>query len=173
MRRALAFVWLALSLLAPPALLAQDVPARALLIENDRYASVLAEKIGQARRSVLCVYYLFKLGDKPGNLPRHLAAELIRAARRGVDVTVILEGGDKIGVENQAAVKALARGGVRIVIPRGRITHAKAVAIDDRYVIIGSHNLTHSALTRNNELSVLLDSPDLARQLRRYLQRIQ
>ncbi|MBJ6725613.1 phospholipase D-like domain-containing protein [Geomesophilobacter sediminis] len=174
MKKGLRRAALLLFLLVPLPLCAQDLPARVLLLQNDQYSSVLAGRISQARRSVICAYYLFKIGDKPGNLPRQLAAELIRAARRGVDVTVILEGADQIGMENQAALKALARGGVRVVNPRGRrVTHAKAIAIDDRYVVIGSHNLTQAALRHNNELSVLLDSPELALEVRRYLERIQ
>lgn len=50
-----------------------------------------------------------------------------------------------------------------------KTTHTKVVVIDGRYVYLGSHNLTHSALTRNNELSVLLDSPETAREITGYL----
>lgn len=54
----------------------------------------------------------------------------------------------------------------------GVTTHAKAVAIDDRYLLMGSHNLTQSALKYNNELSLGLDSPRLAAKTRRYLRQL-
>jgi cardiolipin synthase len=46
------------------------------------------------------------------------------------------------------------------------------VVIDQRYLLLGSHNFTHSALRHNNEASVLIESPKLARQALAYLQRI-
>jgi phosphatidylserine/phosphatidylglycerophosphate/cardiolipin synthase-like enzyme len=46
------------------------------------------------------------------------------------------------------------------------------VVIDQRYLLRGSHNFTHSALRHNNEASVLIESPQLARQALAYLQRI-
>ena len=48
----------------------------------------------------------------------------------------------------------------------------KTAVIDSRYVYIGSHNLTQSALQRNNELSVLIDSPEIAAEVKAYLDRI-
>ena len=143
------------------------------LLENGAYGSTLISRIHTAKRRVTCVFYLFRITDSPGNLPRAVAGELVAAQRRGVDVTVILEGGKLVERENRSATRFLAQGGVRVVFaPAGVTTHAKAVSIDDRYVLIGSHNLTQSALTRNNELSVLLDSPQLAARMRSYLGRL-
>jgi phosphatidylserine/phosphatidylglycerophosphate/cardiolipin synthase-like enzyme len=36
------------------------------------------------------------------------------------------------------------------------------VVIDSRFVFIGSHNFSDSALGRNNEASVMVDSPEMA-----------
>jgi phosphatidylserine/phosphatidylglycerophosphate/cardiolipin synthase-like enzyme len=49
------------------------------------------------------------------------------------------------------------------------VTHAKVVVVDGRYVYLGSHNLTQSALRHNNELSVRIDSPELAAEVAAYL----
>lgn len=167
--------WVLLFLLwTPLRSFAQAPPPREALLEDKAFAPALAARISQARRSIVCAFYLFKIKDRPGNLPRQIAGELIKAARRGVEVTVILEGGDQVGPENQAAASVLARGGVRVVFPRGRrVTHTKAVAIDERYLFIGSHNLTQAALGHNHETSLFLDSPQLAAQLKGYLQRLQ
>jgi len=43
------------------------------------------------------------------------------------------------------------------------------MVIDRRYIYIGSHNLTQSALKYNKELSVLIDSPELAGEMTAYL----
>lgn len=148
-------------------------PGEPQLLENGAYGSTLIYRIHTAKRRVICVFYLFRVTDSPRNLPRAVAGELIAAQRRGVEVTVILDAGKLIERENRSATRLLAQGGVRVVFaPAGVTTHAKAVCIDDRYVLIGSHNLTQSALTRNNELSVLLDSPQLAARVKGYLERL-
>ncbi|NTW77347.1 MAG: hypothetical protein HGB33_06165, partial [Syntrophaceae bacterium] len=41
--------------------------------------------------------------------------------------------------------------------------------IDQRLVLLGSHNLTQSALKYNNEMSLLIDRPDLAKEARTYM----
>ena len=160
-------------LLGTQPLLAAAVPDEPQLLENGAYQRALLDRIRGAKRRIICVFYLFRTGASAGNRPRAVASELIAAQRRGVEVTVVLEGGRPVALENRATARILSRGGVRVLFPAGgATTHAKAVAFDDRYLLIGSHNLTQSALAHNNELSVVLDSPQLAAELRRYLERL-
>ena len=167
---------LALTVLGALPLQAGAVPAppgAAQLLPDGAYGPALLNRINGAQRRILCVFYLFRVGGSAANLPRTLAAGLIAAQRRGVEVTVYLEGGQTVGGENRATARILSRNGVRVIFPSGRVTtHAKTVAIDDRYVLLGSHNLTESALRHNNELSVLFDSPPLAAQIKAYLERL-
>jgi phosphatidylserine/phosphatidylglycerophosphate/cardiolipin synthase-like enzyme len=153
---------------------AQTVPAQAALLENRSYSNELITRIRGAKRRIICAFYLFKVTESRRNIPAAIAGELVRARQRGVEVTVILEAGREVGEENLAAAGILVKGGINVVYLRKRrgVTHVKAAAIDDRYVLIGSHNLSQSALTSNNELSVVLDSPPLAMQVRRYLEEI-
>jgi len=173
--RHLAVVVAALLLAAPvPAFAWQSHPARTTLLKNREYGEALLQGIRNARSGILVSCYLFKVTDFPDNLPRRIAEELIDARRRGVAVTVVLEqsrkADDSLNRENRSTGVLLSRGGVtvRFDSPR-KTTHTKVVVIDGRYVYLGSHNLTHSALTRNNELSVLLDSPETAREITGYL----
>jgi len=158
------------ALLCPRPLPAQG-PARPALLENSAYGQALVTRIREAKRRIICAFFLFKVDDKNGNLPAVICNELVRARQRGVEVTVMLEGGRGVGSENLLAAGRLLKGGVAVVFPHRRrgVTHAKTVVIDDRWVLIGSHNLTQSALLYNNELSVLLDSPELAARVSRYL----
>ena len=176
MKKALArgVVWaLAALLLAAQPTPALSSPSSATLLSDGAYSGTLVHRIREAKRRIICAFYLFKVAERRGNLPAGIAAELVQARRRGVEVTVILEGSKPVGRENRAAAGILSRGGVRVVFPgRERVTHVKAVVVDGRYVLIGSHNLTHSALARNSELSVLLDSPQLAAQVTSYLEQI-
>ncbi len=152
--------------------------AQTRLLPNREYGEALLQGIRGAGKRVICTYYLFKTTGSAGNQPRRIAEELIRAKRRGVDVTVILERdngrkGDGLTSENRRTAAFLARGGVRVFFDSPSVvTHAKAAVIDGRYVYLGSHNLTQAALRRNNELSVLIDSPELADEVAAYLERL-
>lgn len=151
--------------------------ARTTLLRNQEYADALLKGIRDARRSIVFSFYLFKVTESRGNQPRIIAAELIKAAMRGVDVTVILEKGndknDQLNGENRDTAALLAKGRVKVFFDSPRVTsHMKTVVIDGRYVYIGSHNLTQSALQRNNELSVLIDSPEMAAEIKAYLDRL-
>ena len=147
------------------------------LLRNQEYGVALLKAIKVARRSVIFSFYLFKVTESRNNRPRALVAELIRAARRGVDVTVILEKSndmkDSLNIENQRTAALLANGGVKVYFDSPQVTsHLKTVVIDNRHVFIGSHNLTQSALQRNNELAVHVDSPEMADEIKAYLDRL-
>lgn len=174
--RALALLLAAVFLFATvsPAKAWERGSATATLLKNREYGDTLLRGVRDARSSILVSCYLFKITDFPGNIPRRIAEELMEARRRGVAVTVIMEqspeADDPLNRANRATATLLSRNGVNVRFDSLRkTTHVKAVVIDGRYVYLGSHNLTHSALTRNNELSVLLDSPETARDVMSYL----
>ncbi len=178
--RALLAALLVAALLAPmvrPAAAGDWHDVRATLLANKEFAPALLEGIRSARSSVICCYYLFKTGRGRTNWPRRVVEELVRARQRGVEVSVILEaqGGtkDRLDADNHATAAYLARGGVKVFFDSPAVTtHSKVTVIDDRYVFLGSHNLTQGALSRNNELSLLLDSPAMAAEIRSLLRRL-
>lgn len=137
------------------------------LLKNRDYFNTLCGKIREARRQIVLAFFLFRTNGHPKSYPEIVLAELSRAARRGVPVTVVLEQDDRSGStvnrDNREVAERLKKAGVEIRFdaPK-RTTHTKIVVIDGRYCFIGSHNLTASALKYNNELSVLIDSPALA-----------
>ena len=153
---------------------AREVQARTRLLRNTEFVDSLLERIDRARTSIVMTYFLFKTTEKRGNLPARVVDALLDARRRGVAVTVLLEQSDEerdsLNRDNRQTARDLRRGGVKVLFddPR-RTTHVKATVIDGRFVFIGSHNLTHSALSRNNELSVFIDSPELASEAATYL----
>jgi phosphatidylserine/phosphatidylglycerophosphate/cardiolipin synthase-like enzyme len=80
---------------------------------------------------------------------------------------------DRLGEENRHTAAYLSREGVKVFFDSPSIvTHAKVAVIDGRYVYLGSHNLTQSALRHNNELSVRIDSPEMAAEVTSYLERL-
>lgn len=150
---------------------------KAALLRNREYAEALLQGIRNARKSIILSFYLFKVTDSRGNLPQKIAEELINARKRGVDTTVILERGsdnkDPLNAENRQTAALLHRGGVKVFFDSPTVTtHNKVAVIDSRHVYLGSHNLTQSALQHNNELSVVIDSPEMAAEVKAYLDQL-
>jgi phosphatidylserine/phosphatidylglycerophosphate/cardiolipin synthase-like enzyme len=79
------------------------------------------------------------------------------------------ESGDLVKTNSETA-RRLVDAGIKVCPdPRQKVTHAKLVVIDRRYLFIGSHNLTQSALKYNHETSVWIDSSSLAAEALDYL----
>lgn len=99
---------------------------------------------------------------------------LAEAARRGVKVQVIVP--DPALNNHSTTAKAaiasypeLMAAGVEIYHYQGRMTHAKAMQVDDRWSTVGSTNGTNRSFRANQELNLFMDDADTAMQLRREL----
>ena len=154
--------------------LAEPHEAAVTLLRDAEFAGALFTGIRNARKIIVCSYYLFVVQGK--NESQRIVDELIRARRRGVEVRVILEKTrqkDRLNEENLHTAALLARGGIKVFFDDPDVvTHLKVTIIDSRYVLLGSHNLTEGALRRNNELSVLIDSPEIAGETLSYLNQL-
>lgn len=157
-----------------PATAADPREAAVTLLKDDAFAGALLGSIRSARKSIVCSYYLFVV--RGNNESKKVLEELIRAHRRGVDVRVILEKTrqkDRLNEENLHTAALLARGGIKVFFDDPDVvTHLKVTVIDSRYVFLGSHNLTQGALRLNNELSVLIDSAEIAGETLAYLKQL-
>jgi len=148
-------------------------PGKVTLLQDHKYVDALLSGIRNAKQEISGCFFLFKINER-GGLPLKIAEELIDAKKRGVDVTIELEqeatGIGTVYEQNRRAAKLLADAGIKVRFDAPKTTtHVKALVIDRRYVYLGSHNLTQSALKYNNELSVLIDSPELAGEITAYL----
>lgn len=144
------------------------------LLENRDYFPTLLEAVDNARKEIILSFFLFKMGKRPNNYPEILTEHLKKAAKRGVRIEIVLERSDKISSDvdqdNRETAGLLKDPGIFIYFdyPQ-RTTHTKVIVIDSRYTIIGSHNLTQSALKYNNELSVMIDSRAVAEETILYI----
>ncbi|MEN8141087.1 MAG: phospholipase D-like domain-containing protein [Thermodesulfobacteriota bacterium] len=147
-----------------------------MVLADDDYFPTLLRFIRGARSSIEMTMFLFKRGTRPANRPRQLAAELVKARQRGVRVRLVLDNSDwneGVSRDNKKTARYLRRHGVEVRLDSPSTTnHTKMVIIDDRFSFVGSHNMTNSALSRNHEMSLLLDNPRLARQLQTYIKNI-
>ncbi len=145
---------------APPRLLGSDGEPRP-------YVQAVVERIRAAHQRIDLVMFSSWMED--GGDPPDLVAELAAAAARGIAVTVCLDYDEReTGSEdrNGPVARWLAARGVRVLRDEGdRRTHAKVLVVDERWVVLGSHNWTRTGIHRNRELSLLLDDPALAAEI--------
>ncbi len=143
------------------------------MLPDTLYYDALVDYIGKADISIDMAMFIFKTTASRNNKPRLLVNELIKARKRGVQVRLILEKSsyeDSINEENEKVAEKLQKNGVTVLFDSIKTTtHTKLIVIDRRYSFVGSHNLTHSALAYNHELSLLIDNRKLADQLTGYI----
>ena len=145
-----------------------------ILLTNKDYFPALIKAIDDARDEIFISIFSFKVGAHKDSYPDQVVLHLSQAVRRGVKVKVILENtgnrDQKLDEQNQRTKNNLEEKGVKVYLdsPK-RTTHTKLIVIDQKMVLRGSHNLTSAALKYNNEVSILLENPALAKSARDYL----
>lgn len=143
---------------APPALAAQGT-VQAAFAPWDDVEGLIIGRLGEARKQVLVQAYL--LTSRP------ITDALVAARKRGIDVRVLMDGGqlDKNSTER---LQQLRGAGVPVWLEtRYRNAHNKVIVIDaglpSAAVITGSFNFTWSAQHKNAENILVLDkNPPLA-----------
>jgi len=107
--------------------------------------------IGQARDEVLLANPYFMPGRK-------LRRALIYAARRGVDVRLVV-GRKEFAILDYAVpflYRSLLRAGVKIAEYEKTMLHGKVAVVDSNWGTVGSSNLDALSLVLNNEANVVL-----------------
>ena len=121
------------------------------LILGCKYPEAVLPLIERAQRTIDIVIFDWRIYESQPKHPVMLFAQSVRNAHsRGVRVRVL-------GANGTTRAK-LAQWGFRVRELHGwRLVHAKMLLVDGRYAVIGSHNFTQSAFTKNLEISVALD----------------
>jgi len=153
-------------------------PSSITLLRDNQLFHVLQDHIADATEEIVVCMFLFKTNHSASNRARMIMDSLVTAKKRGIDVRVFLERTDRhhdsLNRHNTATSKQLREHGVGVLFDSPETTtHTKTIVIDRRYVFIGSHNLTHSALFYNHELSVMIDDRNLAKDVLEYLKNLE
>lgn len=148
------------------------------LLRDRQFFHTLQHHLAGATDQIVMGMFLFKTSGYFSNRADIILEALIAAKKRGVDVRVLLEKTDRshdsLDRQNMATSKKLRQHSVNVVFDSPETTtHTKVIVIDKRFVFLGSHNLTHSALFYNHELSVMIDDPDLAQDVIQYLKKLE
>ena len=159
--------------------LSWSLPAKDVMpIPAREYFAQVHPLLQQAQKSIRLIIYEIRYYPRFKNSSTNqLIQSLIDAHQRGVSVEVIVEESSEHArdnaAENREAVALLEKVGISVYFDSpATTTHDKVLVIDERYVVIGSTNWSYHALEKNNESSVLIDSPELARYYVEYFERL-
>jgi cardiolipin synthase A/B len=135
----------------------RNVPAQLVYPIRGMYL----EAIDRARERILLTQGYF-IPD------REIVAALLAAARRGVDVRVLMPSGSNHVVADwlsRGFFTRLLAGGVELWRYEHAMIHAKTMTIDGRWSTIGTANIDRLSLTGNYEINVEIFDQDLAAHL--------
>ena len=149
-------------------------PCKVTPLVNREFFPALVAAVDEARGEILISVFSFKAGVHKRSRPDILVEHLARAVERGVDVLVVLEDssdpGSNVARQNAKTKIILEKRGVKVYMDDpARTTHTKLVVVDQRLVFVGSHNFTSSAFGHNNEITMMIEQPGLAEEVRAYI----
>ncbi len=145
---------------------AGEMDARFVVRDNLRYRRSIEDEymsaITSAKKTILIVspYFL------PGRI---LRTELREAAKRGVAVTLLLQGRADhplLQLATRALYESLLDAGVIIYEYEIAMLHGKVAVIDDGWATVGSSNLDPCSLFLNREANIVVLSSGFANELR-------
>lgn len=143
------------------------------LLPDELYYPAIERLIERANHSIYVAMFVMKYDpNEPSDPVNLLLEELVEARERGLDVRVLV---DDVTYESyRATVELLEESGVPVRLDPGEDvrTHVKMVIVDGKHLVVGSHNWTESALSYNNEFSVLITSEEHAKQALQYFEKL-
>lgn len=108
----------------------------------------LKEMIRSAKKSIKVAMFTWTRND--------LAYEIVKAHKRGIKATVILDRSSATSVSSKV-MEILKQGGVDLRISPGDVLlHHKTMIIDDETLVTGSANWTLSAFSKNSDCFLIL-----------------
>ena len=118
-------------------------------IIGKNYPKMVIPLIDKAVNSIKIVVFDWRwYSEDPGNPCQLFNASIIRARKRGVNIQVC--------VNSNAIAKPLTENGIDVRIPISKnLIHTKFIIIDDKILVMGSHNFSQAAFTTNFETSII------------------
>ncbi len=132
------------------------------------YPTVVVPLLGATQQSIDVLMYEWKwyTHEKAGGVEKfNLAFQA--AARRGVKVRVLLNiesMGHAITIINKRTEQYLRMAGCEVRFGNiGVATHAKMIIMDQRVMVLGSHNVSKGSFSKNQEASIIVEGGEAIR----------
>ena len=140
-----------------------------ILLVDEQYLSMASHVIRNAEKTIFIS--AFKM--QPARAGKSIKLEALYralelAVQKKVDVRILLNqiwGKNTIGKMNTLTAGQLKKKSIEVrTLARSRTIHAKLIITDNSKMIIGSHNWSDRSLSRNFEISVLINDPKIIMQ---------
>lgn len=136
---------------------------------NREYMKIVGDEIRESRKTLHIIApdirYYSRLRNSSSN---NLLQEIINAARRGVDVKILV---DQSSGNNHAAYEYLQRNNVTVKYDADTITtKAKIILVDGETTILGTSDFTENSLNKNNEADIVIKSNKTTEYYEQYFQ---
>lgn len=142
----------------------QNNPIQNTLLIGSKYVETLIERLDSARASVYVLMFDWRwYADDPFCDLQRINQAFIRTARRGVKIKILTNYSDIVEILSKYKIEGKK-------FDSKNLLHSKAVIIDRRFVIMGSHNFSQKAMTSNVETSMLFEDVGHAENLIRYFE---
>jgi len=123
--------------------------------------TVMLFLIENAQSSICMTEFEFISGNKPDAIE----FALIQAAKRDINVKVLM---DDLIEHNAGFVSRLKAGGVDAKLNWAKTAHAKMIVVDNRVVMVGSTNLSTSSMHYNREVNLFFSEQGAVNAARLY-----
>ncbi len=144
-----------------------------VLLTDKEYMSNLLYLLDHADSYVHVIMFVVKYDAREENDPvNQVLHRLVDLADRGVDVRIIVD--DATLRSYSDTIRFLKDHGINVKLDEssGRTTHTKMVIIDGEILLVGSHNWTESALSRNHEATILVRDSTIIGEAEEYFEAI-
>lgn len=137
----------------------------AWLLLDEAFMPKVLEFLKDAKKRVwICAYTWRWYAHAPEKNIQKFNNLMVRLSSSGLDIRAI--------VDNAEQAKSLAALGISTkYLPTKKVLHTKAILIDDKTLILGSHNLTERGTAENFEASIALQNPDICLEFEYYFER--
>lgn len=133
----------------------------AMLYDDDFIGSAI-EAVRTAKARIDICAYAWKWYQNSPEMPMQVFNyEIARAVQRGIEVRAILDQTGQADYLKQYGIRAK-------TFPTHRVMHTKALLVDEKLLILGSHNLTNRANSSNFEISIAIQDTEIALQFSEY-----
>ncbi len=145
--------------------------ASADVLFGESYHKTIRTYLKKADTSITVAMYFIILEPKGEGPINELVNDIVDAKNRGVQVTIVLE--DSKLKANRLAYEKLRANNIAVYFDTpAHLLHIKGVAIDDRYIFLGSANWSKAAIQDNYEATYFEDSPQDALAFKKYVDNI-
>ncbi len=130
------------------------------------YAKKLISRIDSATSNILVLMYDWRwYTNDPYSDVSLINHAFIRASRRGLEIRVLTNYANVVAELSSVGIKGK-------LWPSSKLMHSKCIIIDNKLVVMGSHNFTMNAMRNNIETSMFFDDSATAEQMTDYFNKL-